>query len=84
MTAWSDPTSASAYAENAARLVPGLRDLPKMAALLRLHLQGLGGLQTVSRGPGLPNQRPFSRKYAVRAASAVSGKSENRPSMPRR
>lgn len=34
MNAFSDPTLVSNYAENAGRMVPGLRDLPKMAAVL--------------------------------------------------
>lgn len=52
MTVFSDPTVVSRYAENAARMVPGLRDLPKMAAALlaerapadaRILVLGAGG-----------------------------------------
>ena len=34
MTSFSDPTAASGYAERTARIVPGLRDLHRMAGVL--------------------------------------------------
>ena len=52
MTPFSGSTIVSSYAENAARMVPGLRDLPKMAAALlaerapadaRILVLGAGG-----------------------------------------
>lgn len=52
MTPFSDPTFVSSYAENAARMVPGLRDLPKLASVLlaeraptdaRILVLGAGG-----------------------------------------
>jgi len=52
MTAFSDPRMVSNYAGNAARMVPGLRDLPKMAGALlaerapldaRILVLGAGG-----------------------------------------
>ncbi|WP_425476701.1 class I SAM-dependent methyltransferase [Xanthomonas massiliensis] len=52
MTPFSGTTIVSSYAENAARMVPGLRDLPKMAGALlaervptdaRILVLGAGG-----------------------------------------
>lgn len=52
MTLFSDPEIVSSYAENATRMVPGLRDLPKMAGVLlaerapahaRILVLGAGG-----------------------------------------
>ena len=52
MTSFSDPNLVSSYAENAARLVPGMHDLPKMAGVLlsecvsadaRILILGAGG-----------------------------------------
>lgn len=34
MTSFSDPTAVSGYAERTARIVPGLRDLHRMAGVL--------------------------------------------------
>jgi len=52
MSAFSDPAAVSTYARNAARMVPGLHDLPKMAGVLlserapsdaRILVLGAGG-----------------------------------------
>lgn len=52
MTGFSDPTAVSGYAERTARIVPGLRDLHRMAGVLlaerappdaRMLVLGAGG-----------------------------------------
>jgi tRNA (cmo5U34)-methyltransferase len=54
MTSFSDPTSVSSYAENAARMVPGLRDLPKMAhALLAERAPADARVLVLGAGGGL-------------------------------
>jgi len=54
MTAFSDPKIVSNYAENAARMVPGLRDLPKMAgALLAERARDEARILVLGAGGGL-------------------------------
>ncbi|MEX1826774.1 class I SAM-dependent methyltransferase [Luteibacter sp. CQ10] len=54
MNAFSDPTAVSTYARNAARMVPGLSDLPKMAgALLAEHAPADARILVLGAGGGL-------------------------------